>query len=406
MMDMHMARATTGEVPDGLRCPRSSPALPHFRTFWPAVADGKAPTEERIVSNAFLLGRLLLRFDPTLPDVPRQLSAVTITPDGNLWVASDEGQTIERLSPIGPGGFAQHRSLPIGDFIELFAPDGEVDLEGLDYDGGYLWFTGSHSTKRKKPKGKKRRKDLVRLGTVVTEPNRYLLGRIPVVDGTLPTGNPHPHPAEQRLTAAALHRVGTGNVLVEALRTDEHLGPFLAAPLPAKENGFDIEGLAVQGDHAFLGFRGPVLGRWAVVLELALASDEHHGLSLQPIGPKRQPYIKHFVDLNGLGVRDLCLHGDDLLMLAGPTMELAGDMQVFRLKDVRRRSGDMLWRQEVGDLEVLFTLPARHGADQAEGLALFPWEGHDDCVLIVYDNPDSIRIPDPASLFVDVFRLP
>jgi hypothetical protein len=358
------------------------------------------------VPGAFLLGRLLLKFDPTLPDVAHQLSAVTITPDGHLWLASDEVQTIERLSPIGPGVFGQHQSLSIGDFIDLFAPDGEVDLEGLDYDGGYLWFTGSHSTKRKKPKGKKRRKDLARLGTVETERNRYLLGRIPIVHGTLSTTAPHPHAPEQRLTAAALHKTDAGNVLIEALRTDEHLGPFLASPLPAKENGFDIEGLAVHGDRLLLGFRGPVLGRWAMVLELALVTDESHGLSLQNIGPKRQPYIKHFVDLNGLGIRDLYLHGDDLLMLAGPTMELAGDMQLFRLRDVWRRSGDMLWRQETGDLEVLFTLPANHGADQAEGLTLFPWEGHDDCVLIVYDNPDAIRVPDPASLFVDVFRLP
>jgi hypothetical protein len=362
--------------------------------------------EDPTVSNAFLLGRILLRFEGASAAVSHELSAVTTTPDGSLWVASDEVQTIERLSPIAPGAFGQLRSFPIGDFVDLFTPDGEVDIEGLDYADGYVWFTGSHSTKRKKPKGKKRRQDLARLGTVETELNRYLLGRIPVVDDGLAASAPHPHRPKRRLSAATLPKVADGNLLIEALRSDEHLGPFLSFPLPSKENGFDVEGLAARDDHLFLGFRGPVLGRWATVLEIDVAADAQQGLTLQDIGPKGQPYLKHFVDLNGLGVRDLCLHGDDLLILAGPTMELAGDIQLFRLKDVWRHAEDMLWRQEAGALEVLFTLPTRHGTDQAEGLALFPWEGHDNSVLIVYDSPDPNRIVGPTSLFADVFRLP
>ncbi|MNG03413.1 hypothetical protein D3C84_864920 [compost metagenome] len=35
-------------------------------------------------------------------------------------------------------------------------------------------------------------------------------------------------------------------------------------------------------------------------------------------------YRKHFFALNGLGFRDLCTSGDDLLILAGPTMDLDG----------------------------------------------------------------------------------
>ena len=37
-----------------------------------------------------------------------------------------------------------------------------------------------------------------------------------------------------------------------------------------------------------------------------------------------------FLPLAGLGVRDLHLDGDDLLLLAGPTMVLDGAVRVFR----------------------------------------------------------------------------
>ena len=59
-----------------------------------------------------------------------------------------------------------------------------------------------------------------------------------------------------------------GNDLTEALRGDEHLGSFLA--IPGKDNGFDIEGLAVAGERLFIGLRGPVLRGWAVILEVEL----------------------------------------------------------------------------------------------------------------------------------------
>lgn len=43
-----------------------------------------------------------------------------------------------------------------------------------------------------------------------------------------------------------------------------------------------------------------------------------------------RPYRKHLLDLDGLGVRDLCPHSDDLLVLAGPTMDLDGPVRLFR----------------------------------------------------------------------------
>jgi len=121
----------------------------------------------------------------------------------------------------------------------------------------------------------------------------------------------------------------TGNELTRALSQDEHLQPFLE--IPGKDNGFDIEGLAVANGRILLGLRGPVLRGWAVILEVELRENKQDPsiLKLKNIGPADQPYRKHFVDLGGLGIRDLCIHGNDLLILAGPTMDLDGPVTIF-----------------------------------------------------------------------------
>lgn len=54
-----------------------------------------------------------------------------------------------------------------------------MDIEGMDSADNYLWLTGSHSTKRKKSKGKGASKDLQRQATIKQDANRCLLTRIP-----------------------------------------------------------------------------------------------------------------------------------------------------------------------------------------------------------------------------------
>ena len=105
---------------------------------------------------------------------------------------------------------------------------------------------------------------------------------------------------------------------------------FLA--IPGKDNGLDIEGLAVAEGSVFVGLRGPVLRGWTTLLEMAVGEDDDapSTLKLKEIGSNGSLYRKHFLDLGGLGVRDLCLDGDDLLILAGPTMDLDGPVTVFR----------------------------------------------------------------------------
>ena len=355
--------------------------------------------------NPFLLTRLLLRFESQSDDLNRDLSSATFTPDGSLWLGSDEFLTVERLTQVEPYIFAKHKSFELGDFVELFNLEDEIDIEGMDYANHYLWLTGSHSTKRKKTKGKNPKKDLERLATIETEPNRYLLARIPVVDGELlKSGSPPDNPGK-KLTAGCLQKKKNENILIEALKDDAHLGPFLTFPLPSKENGFDIEGLAVHKDKIFLGFRGPVLRGWAILLEIEVEEKKPGVLTLKEIGDEGKLYKKHFVYLNGLGVRELCFKNEDLIILAGPTMDLEGSLRIFRLKNALQHPGNSLSSEESGDLEVLFDLPFTLGADHAEGLALFPCLCQSDSLLVVYDSPDRTRIVEPNAVYADVFRL-
>jgi Protein of unknown function (DUF3616) len=375
------------------------------------------------MANAILLGRVLLRFGETdaAQSLIGQLSAAAIGPDGALWVASDELSeervAISRLTLEAPGVYAGHRVFALDDYVPLIEKPGEgteADLEGLDCAAGYLWFTGSHSSKRPKPKGKNPEKDLQRLAEVRIEPNRYLLGRIPLQDG-VPVKSAPPGPGEAgNRTAARLADGKGGNALVEALLVDPHLGPFLRTvhaeggdtdellPLASKENGFDIEGLAVFEKRLFLGLRGPVLRGWAMLLEIEPEDQSKGLLGLAPVQAGGGRCRKHFLDLGGLGVRELGRDGDDLLILAGPTMALDGTIRLFRLRDAAGLGENSVTGRADGRLTFVFELPMVAGADYAEGFASIRWRDQ-SALLFVYDAPAEARRPSAGTVFADVF---
>lgn len=353
----------------------------------------------------FLLSRVLLRFQKKQADLRMNLSSVTLTPEGSLWVASDETLTLEKLSPVAPNCYGEHQSFELNDYIDLPDHQDEIDIEGLCYDKNYLWFTGSHSTKRSKARGKDPKKDIIRITQVKTEVNRYLLARIPVIKGEPVRSANREDDPKAKLSAACLKHSGESNALIEALREDPHLGPYLTFPIPGKENGFDIEGLAVHKNRLFLGFRGPVLRGLAMILEIEVQESEEGILSLKPIGKNGTLYRKHFVDLDGLGVRELLLIDDDLIILAGPTMVLEGSLRVYELKDALDLTESTIHGPNSNDLQLLFDLPFNLGYDHAEGLALCPCLENKNSLLIVYDAPDPERLVGKDAVYADVFRL-
>jgi hypothetical protein len=362
----------------------------------------------------------LLEFNGGGEKLRGALSAAVLL--GNeLWVASDELTSVERLTLRDGAVFGAHRSFELHDFINLPAhgqkkPNGkdvdqEIDIEGLDVRDGYLWLVGSHSIKRKRfdtdDRQKPDDKNSEKLSKTDAEGNRFILARVPVVTNEA-TGEVELSKAapDGTRTAAQLPGTMTQNTITRAIAAtagapDPHLATFLT--LPGKDNGLDIEGLAVSGTRIFLGLRGPVLRGWAVVLELELAAGGASELTLQANGAQGRPYKKHFLDLGGLGVRDLCLDGSDLLLLAGPTMNLDGPVQVFRWRDGALTDRErVVFREELGD--PVLTVPHGQGADHAEAITLVPAAGL-PAVLIIYDSPSAGRLVGASAVRADVLLL-
>ena len=350
----------------------------------------------------------ILRLAATLPPkdlakIRDNLSAVVVDGD-RLWLGGDEGTAVHRMTLGASGDFDAHVSFDLKGPLGLPGPaKEEIDIEGLDVDGGYLWLIGSHSAKRKKAEDDKpAEENLERLGTVVLDGNRFTLARVPLdASGT-------PVPQHQGLAAARLKGDTRSNLLTDALKGDTHLGRFVPSVLPdgtiagvpSKDNGFDVEGLAVDGDRVFFGLRGPVLRGWALVLEVRVR-DEHDGtLALAPLDAAGALYRKHFLQLDGLGIRDLVIVGSSLLVLAGPTMDLDGPVYVYRWNDALSVQADSItWN---GDIAKVVHIPFGVTNDHAEGLTLVTADPLS--VLVCYDAPASSRLVDDGrGVRADIF---
>lgn len=368
--------------------------------------------------------QLLLQFDPTLPKRVRSalvggLSCAVRIGD-TLWTACDETCHVERMQPLPgttayPRRWGRHTRFALADYLPLpVAPPRrdplaapEADLEALAYRDGYLWALGSHARSRGEADRATTGESLRALATIERKGNRYLLARIPVIvdRAGIVLARKTGKGSDQR-TAACVRNTAKGSRLTHLLARDAHFGPFVA--LPGKENGLDCEGLAVgAGGRVFVGLRGPVLGGWAAVIELRVATDSKDPteLSLRPIpGGGRHRYRKHFIDLDGRGVRDLLLDGADLLILAGPTMGNSGSFAVFRWRGGARVGHASLVR---GDrLEKLLDLPDDGRNDHPEGLAAWPPNGRGRArLLVVYERTGKQRRRGPAAVLADLYAL-
>lgn len=354
------------------------------------------------MKNQYLIQKFSLTFTDSFREHKTNVSAVRLMEGKYLWLGSDETSTIERLSLVEQDKFADHQQFRVAEFINLPASeDEEIDIEGIAYTDYYLWLVGSHSYKRKKPKSDKTdQKNIARLAKIESEPNRYILARIPLVDGKLFSTCLHPEDSNQELKSAYLGMTEQGNLLTTALENDPHLGLFIKAAIPGKDNGFDIEGLAIYQNRIFLGLRGPVLRGWAMILEIELQDSQPGVLKLSQIGEEKKEYKKYFVWLNGLGIRDLCLDGEDLLILAGPTMDLDGPVQIYRWQNAVNSPENTL-----NNPQFVQDIPYGNRDDHAEGMTLFEDITGVPSLLVVYDSPANARLVDDRTVIADVFQL-
>ena len=348
-------------------------------------------------------GSVWLHLDEPAPgeDPPAHDVSAAARAGDTLFLAADECAELEVLDRAEEGRWRRRPGeggrLALRRLFDLPDPDDEMDIEGLAIDDGWLWITGSHSRTRRKPK-KGAPVDaaaIERLAELKDNPNRFFIGRLPLAplagDGARHgvagvDAAPDPQRAPGQLPIKA-----DGNALGRRLREDPHLGPFMR--LAAKENGLDVEGIAVDGERVLLGLRGPVINTWTCVLELRIAAGKSGKLKLH--GEVR----KRWLDLDGLGVRDLKRRGEDLLILAGPSMALDGPVAVHRWPGWAGagQGGEAPLQKP----ERLMDLPYGRSCDHPEALALL----EDGGLLVVSDSPARRRLSEGA-LLADIFTLP
>ena len=148
-----------------------------------------------------------------------------------------------------------------------------------------------------------------------------------------------------------------------------HIVPFM--DLPSKENGIDIEGLAVVRKTILVGLRGPVVETVALIAAITLEADFKFARDI--------PFL-HFVDLGGLGVRDLTRWNSEVLILAGPVGRATGPFKLFRWRP--RRTHTIQKAQKVQDFA--------SGLDIPEGICALS-RANTPGLLVLYDTRNPKR---------------
>jgi len=341
--------------------------------------------------------------------VQSNLSGAAFTGDW-LWVAGDEACGLDRLRRLDSVGrellrFGEVRDFPLADLLELpGTAEEEADLEGMAVADGFLWVVGSHGLKRKNAKPDREHADNARrLAKVALDGNRRLLACLPIE----PDAKGEPclvRQAQDGRRALRLKGDSQTNLLTRALADDPHFGPYMA--IPGKDNGFDIEGLAVDGRRLLLGLRGPVLRGWSALLEIEVEACGDQ-LRMVPLDDSGALLRKHFLQLDGLGIRDLHFSGEDLYILAGPTMVLNGDIRVFKwplARTAMSANGEPV-RFETALTESV-SLPHGRGTNRAEAICDLPpaIAGGQPRWLVLYDAPGADRRDGEHTVFGDLLR--
>ena len=187
---------------------------------------------------------------------------------------------------------------------DILLPDvdnggGELDIEGIAVDGNYIYVIGSHSFRRNKAssnKSYKRNRKTFNQGKIEEEPSRDWLHRIEV---------------NQQVQPLAKMSISLRGVI------SNHKALKAFSEIPSKENGVDIEGIAVDDGWLYVGFRGPVF-RDNYVPVLKFKFDQHE---------KSANLL--FVKLDGGGIRDMASVQDGFLIVSGPVGDAPGPYQVY-----------------------------------------------------------------------------
>lgn len=229
-----------------------------------------------------------------------------------------------------------------------------------------------------------------------------MLARLPLIEDD--AGRPTPVARDGGRRAGMVRQTKKhGSKLAKLFCEHPVTGP--TTRLAAKEGGLDIEGLAVAEDRVALGLRGPVVATYAMIAEPVVTPGKKGRLDIEPALALR------LMDLEGLGVRDLLVGGDDLFILAGPTQDIDGRCAIFRWPGWRTDPAQSVNDVRVHRPERLFDIPVKFRFDHPEGIVWLPGGGKGRSrakrnLLVLYDSPNPERVDDGGcSVLGDVFAI-
>ncbi len=260
-------------------------------------------------------------------------------------------------------------SCAVADSILLMKGEGkELDVEGICAEGDQVYVVGSHSSNRKKideDSSWKENRESFHQDKIEAEASRDWLFRLRLNDAG---------------KVIAKDRIS----LRKIIRNDPALKVFCG--IPSKENGVDIEGLAVKDGWLHVGFRGPVFrGNYVPVLKLRWEEPEQYELL--------------YVRLGGRGIRDIAAVSDGFLILAGPGGSGSESYQIYHWNGKDTVPGKDRKTKDQGKLRLLGEIPMPDENSKAEGLAVLEEREDSWQLVIAYDGAkDQNRLLQRVSL--------
>ena len=222
-----------------------------------------------------------------LKDQPRMnLSGAACVPTApkftSCLIANDEKKYAQFFSIDG-------NTLRPQRLIRLSDADKDPDAEGVAYEAGYFYVTGSHGRSRNSNKDNN---------------SSYAVFRFAVDPAT---GIPKFEPDEKEVVG-----VESSPRLRQAIEDGDTINKYFNRPLA--KGGVNIEGIAVRNGRMHFGLRGPSRHRKAFVLSVDAGAiftrDGDLKSKVTPLALGRDT-----------GIRDLAAVNDGILILSGPTRD-------------------------------------------------------------------------------------
>jgi len=261
---------------------------------------------------------------------PLNISGIVVT-DQFMALVTDEGNQLEVFTKQG-SNWQSAQVITVTPSLD------EIDIEAVAWQAPYLYALGSHSAKRKRIKGSLTQKEnLKRLQETSPEKARQQLFRIEL---------------NSDFSAKDIQVMSLQSLLTE----DPILNAFTG--LPSKENGIDMEGLAIdEKGRLLVGFRGPVLrGNVTPILRIETKKKRFE--------VKKSKLL--YVDADGRGIRGITeikdnaddKDGKEFLVLTGAVGDQTLSYQVYVWSGKNALPGS---DSKASDFKLLCDLPDSKG---------------------------------------------